>query len=104
MDRKKSLILSAGGARPQVLCETTYDVTHNNVISQKNQLFSPHFSLSDIGRKDIYTYGYHGNVLTHTVDGVAGQETTTYFAGSQYFQKASVTDMDGHTTNFEVGS
>jgi len=50
---------------------------------------------------DNYTYGPHGNVLTHTISGEPGVETTTYYDASKYFQKASVTDMNGHTTQMD---
>ena len=54
--------------------------------------------------RHLFTYGPHGNQLTHSVDGFAGTDTTAYYNGSQYFQKQSVTDMNGHTTTFGVGS
>ena len=51
------------------------------------------------------TYGSISNVLTTSVDGFPAESTTTtYYNGSQYFQKASVTDANGHTTRFGVGS
>ncbi|BDI28739.1 hypothetical protein CCAX7_007900 [Capsulimonas corticalis] len=45
-----------------------------------------------------YTYGVHGNVLTHSIQNFPGTETTTYYDASKYFQKQSVTDMNSHTS------
>ncbi len=62
---------------------------------------------------DSFTYGPHGNVLTHRkvnsgiggechIDSVytcfPGTETTTYYNIDKYFQKQSVSDMNGHIT------
>jgi RHS repeat-associated protein len=51
------------------------------------------------------TYGPHGNVLTQSgfSDPAKPKVTTSYFNASQYFQKASVTDQNGHTSSFIVG-
>lgn len=52
------------------------------------------------------TYGPHGNILTDSVysNPSLAHTTYTYYDGSQYFQKASVTDATGHTTTIGVGS
>ncbi|MCA1596469.1 MAG: DUF6531 domain-containing protein, partial [Chloroflexi bacterium] len=55
-------------------------------------------------KTDFFTYGPHGNVLTHTVKGFTGTETTSYYNADKYFQKASFTDMNGHTTNWDYYS
>lgn len=59
---------------------------------------------SEKSRNHRYTYGPHGNVLTHTQDGFSGTETTTYYGASKYFQKQSVTDMNAHTSTFDYGT
>src|ERR1019366_10124318 len=41
---------------------------------------------------------------THTRDGASGTESTVYYDGSQYFQKKSVTDFNGHTASLAVGT
>lgn len=54
-----------------------------------------------------WTYGAHGNMLTsgHGFSPAPyNDSTTTYYNASQYFQKASETDADGHTTTYGVGT
>ena len=59
--------------------------------------------------QQISTYGPHGNQLTHSfVVGYSGATpilgnttTTTWYDGSKYFQKASVTDPNSHVTNMD---
>src|SRR5581483_2165525 len=78
---------------------TTYD-SANNVTAKTSELFR---AAAGPIRTDNYTYGPHGNQLTHTVSNYSGTETTTWYNASQYFARASVTDMNGHTTTFIVG-
>jgi RHS repeat-associated protein len=51
-----------------------------------------------------YTYGQHGNELTQQFTGFPAQSATAYYNASQYFQKQSDTDMDGHTTTYGIGT
>jgi len=53
---------------------------------------------------DNYTYGTVGNMLTHVLGNWTQQQTSTWYNLSQYFQKASDTDFDGHTTSYTVGT
>ena len=59
---------------------------------------------SVVGHSDLYNFGPHGNQLTHSLYGLPGVETTTYYNAGQYFQKQTVTNMLGHTTTIGVGS
>jgi len=79
---------------------TVYDSASN--VTNTSEYIDAFVGLT--GRHDAYTYGPHGNQLTHTVSLYPGVDTTTYYDASQYFQKKSVTDMNGHTTTLGVGS
>jgi RHS repeat-associated protein len=62
--------------------------------------------IADYGteQSQIYTYGQQGNVLTQQFQGYSAQNVTAYYNASQYFQKQSDTDMDGHVTRYGVGT
>lgn len=89
----------------------------NNVINQGTTALSYDPGVHP-SRWDNFSYGPHGNVLTHTVVNngsnsvnpgygsahYPGQETTTYYNASQYFQKSGFTDMNGHTSAMGVGT
>ncbi len=108
--------LRAGGVSANFLSDgpangTTYDSANNVIetetVSGLTDSAAPASYLSARPRFDHidrFTYGPHGNQLTHTQDGFPGVETMTYYNGSQYFAKASVTDLNGHTSTFGVGS
>ena len=80
----------------------------NNVQSSTYHVIAP--QQSTYGHTDFCTYGAHGNMLTHQVcksagnDAFPGTDTTVWYNADQYFQKASVTDMNGHTTAMGVGT
>lgn len=95
--------------------QVSYDSANNVLQSEiapnhnENGSFYPRFGpttnyVGGLRRADLFTYGPHGNNLTHTVDGFAGTDTTRGYDGSQFFQKKSVTDMNGHVGTFGVGS
>jgi RHS repeat-associated protein len=73
--------------------QKTYDA-NNNLIED--------LGVNTVDKK--YTYGQVGNVLTSWFNGYPAQSSTTYYNASQYFQKQSETDMDGHTTSYGVGT
>ena len=82
----------------------------NNITQQTNtggnlSLFANLYANS--GSTDMFcTYGPHGNVLTssYSSDPNAPHNTISYYNGSQFFQKKSMTDMNGHTSTFGIGS
>ncbi|MGI4791253.1 MAG: RHS repeat-associated core domain-containing protein [Janthinobacterium lividum] len=92
----------------------------NNVIMHDELIYQEQGGANQseqwLDKGDAYTYGQHGNVLTHqfVLEGphsvlssrtfFPGQDTTAYYNASQYFQKTGVTDMDGHTTAMGVGT
>ncbi len=97
---------------------TVYD-SDNNVLYHDDAFYTDDDSGPGAGqflhKQDSYSYGPHGNVLTHQVtsadysaynaiDSFPGVDTTTYYDASRYFQKKSTTDMDGHTTIMGVGT
>lgn len=109
MDNRLRTTTSGIGNSAQAFAQT-YD-TANNVLSctRGNASYSQEYPYTDdnvniVCATDRFTYGPHGNQLTHTIDGFSGTETTSYYNGSQYFQKQSVTDMNGHTSVFGVGN
>jgi len=91
-----------------------YD-TANNVVSRFTRLSRDYYGIGEghfDGRQDNYTYGRHGNVLTHWIEGYSvqvgdkysPQEEYTYYPEDYYFQKKSFKDMAGHVTTFGYGS
>ena len=60
--------------------------------------------IANVAQYDECTYGQLGNVLAHWSHGFSGQDTTTYYDESKYFQKSSVTDKLGHISSFDYGS
>ena len=89
-----------------------YD-SQNNVVLHTQDVYNPTGSGTFNDKYDRYTYGPHGNVLTHRVVSSGyypseqyypGQETTAYYNASKYFQKQSFTDMNGHVTAIDYYS
>ncbi len=87
-----------------------YD-TSNNVTSHMTAWQDLRTPLAGFGGVFTHnTYGPHGNVLTQSfirnyagpgVPNLIGTTTTSYYGGSKYFQKESVTDALGRTTYFD---
>ncbi len=81
-----------------------YDSANNVVMRERHAAGDAASRGNDCD--DAYSYGPHGNLLTHQMLKsypnprvyFPGQETTTYYNADKYFQKQSVTDMDGHLT------
>ena len=85
---------------------TSYDSSNN--VTMTNDLVGL-FSImvgsnlyAEHSRTENFTYGPHGNQLTHWTN-TDPADTTKYYNASQYFQKKSVTDANGRTTTFIVG-
>ena len=88
-----------------------YDSANN--VTRMSDDGGPYFVNGNVQQRkfDYFTYGSHGNQLTHWVNNDASSDTqstahkdlTTYYDASGYFQKKSVTDANGHTTTFIVG-
>ena len=89
----------------------SYD-SQNNVVETINSSFiwgpdDYYHSVPNI--QQFSTFGPHGNELTHSFAvGYSGASailgnttTTTWYDGSKYFQKASVTDPNSHTTTMD---
>ena len=76
----------------------TYDDSMNITSYEKM------WASGNMAQYDEYTYGQLGNVLAHWSHGFSGQDTTTYYDESKYFQKSSVTDKLGHISSFDYGS
>ena len=104
----RAYYLNISGA-PHYLHTVSYEPGTNNVST---------VTQDDFGLSTIFVYGPHGNELLHrshnastagdTATGIHGAVddvvTTAYYSGSQYFQKQSVTDANGRTTTFGVGT
>jgi hypothetical protein len=91
---------------------TQYD-SANNVTSANATL--PQYSSGQYTYCNVSNYGPHGNVLQHwygpgyaappsAPPGGTPYDQTVYDNASQYFQKQSVTDMNGHTSTLGVGT
>ena len=81
----------------------TYDDSMNITSYEKM------WASGNMAQYDEYTYGQLGNVLAHWSHGFSGQDTTTYYDESKYFQKSSMTDKastkdDPRLTSFDYGS
>ena len=88
--------------------QTTYDSANNiTVLTDHPTAWLPgQYITVQPSPSQICTYGPHGNMLTQSASGdpMKPMETTTYYNASQYFQKQSVTDVNGHTTTMIVGT
>ena len=90
------------------LHQVTYD-SANNVTFLNNApsawLPGQYIAVTNV-TSQYMTYGPHGNVLTQSAfsDPAKPKTTIGYYNASQYFQKASVTDMLGRTSTFIVGT
>jgi RHS repeat-associated protein len=95
-----------GRSSPDGACAygTSYDSSNN--VTSKN------FSSGILGSHSVaqgnivvwqhFTYGPHGNQLTSEFDGISNSTSSTaYYNASKYFQKASVTDPEGHVSTFD---
>ena len=94
------------------LFQNTFD-SANNVTFLHNapSAFLPGQYITQInGTGAFMTYGPHGNVLTQSptltpfYDPAKPHTTTSYYNASQYFQKQSVTDLNGRSSTFIVGT
>ncbi len=105
---RKTQIRTGGFTHSQyAMREFSYDTSNNQLTATRrdDRMMIPQGGDSQYRvRKDIYTYGPHGHTLTHSIDGYSNQDTYTYFDETKYFQKASVTDMAGRTSTYEVGA
>ena len=90
------------------LFQTTYDSANNvTVLTNHPTAWLPgQYITIQQSPSQVATYGPHGNVLTQSAfsDPTKPKVTTTYYNASQYFQKQSVTDLNGHTSAFIVGT
>ena len=88
--------------------QKTYDSANNvTFLNNPPAAWLPGGYIGVTNTTTLYsTYGPHGNVLTQSGFSSLSQPhtTTTYYNASQYFDKASVTDPNGHTSTFIVGT
>ncbi|MCW3055742.1 MAG: repeat protein [Chthonomonadales bacterium] len=91
------------------LYQTTFDSANNvTVVTNHPSAWLPgqYYIAVQQSPSQVCTYGPHGNVLTQSASGdpMKPMATITYYNASQYFQKQSVTDLNGHTSTFIVGT
>ncbi|WP_319586275.1 RHS repeat-associated core domain-containing protein [uncultured Desulfobulbus sp.] len=88
----------------------TYYDPANNVHTRYTKHYSMYqgglsVGVAAVNRQDNYTYGPHGHVLSHTTAGISGHsDSYVYSDENKYFQKLSVTDMEGRTSTFNYGT
>ena len=91
-----------GDGSPGEIHDNWYDPSGNKVDSWN--LTTCAASPSVTMREDWFAYGQVGNLLEHNTYPYTPQDSATYDNASQYFQKQSATDMNGHTSTINVGT
>ena len=89
----------ANAESPGAIFRDQYDNSNNVTVTTRYTIAAAYPSMVD-----QYTFGQHGNVLTHMSGYSTAQDVSAYYNATQYFQKQSTTDAASHTTTIGVGT